>query len=99
MKKTINSIKNLICTLKKYLVKDTDSALWAKIIMVIELLLLTIAEGILLFYVLPHLCIEQITTGFLFKYNLLLLIELIFCPFLQICIYRSIKEELEYIEE
>ena len=99
MKKTINSIKNLVCTLKKYLVKDTDSALWAKIIMVIGLLLLTIAEGILLFYVLPHICIEQITTGIPFKYYLLLFIEIFICPFIQKCIYSSIKEDLEFVEE
>ena len=99
MKKTINNIKNLVCTLKNYLVKDTDTALWVKIIMVIGLLLLTIAEGILLFYVLPHLYIDQITTGVPFKYNLLLLIEISICPLIQKSMYSSIKEDLKTVEE
>lgn len=99
MKKTLNNLKTFIITLKDYLVKDTDTALWAKIIMVIGLLLLTIAEGFLIFYILPHLCIDQITTGVPFKYHLLLLIEIGICPFIQKSIYSSIKEDLETVEE
>lgn len=99
MKKTINSIKNFFYFIKNYLTKDTDTVLWAKIIMVIGLLVSTIAESILVLYVLPHLCIEQITTGVPFKYYLLLFIEIFIYPFIQKCIYSSIKEDLEFVEE
>lgn len=99
MKKTLNNIKTFVITLKNYLTKDTDTVLWAKIIIVIALLVSTIAEGILVLYVLPHMCIEQITTGVPFKYFLLLFIEIVIYPLIQKCIYSSIKEDLETVEE